>query len=670
MKKIFTFWEPRDQMPEYIKLCIETWKKYLPDYEVVILDYSNYEDWIGKDCYDKSLITNFSLPKQTHAIRAAVLNKHGGIWMDADTIILSGDVKKLFEYNNEFLIIGKRIAFLSSVKNSTITKDWMEECQKRINNYKKLKNNRESVKELDVWHYLGNGIINDMLNNLDKYKVTILDHSKLFADPEIYFYPKLKTNEAYVRFNFKESHAKYVIDRCKIILLHNSWTPKEYKTMPKEEFLQTNCTLANILSYALYKEESYFMVNFQKILKIEENLQKLKNELEIYELRDLYKQRQNNIIDKLKKEVKSRKLRVCFLVQETQKWNAQYIYDKMVKSDIFEPFVLVTPLKNEMYRNSYQHCVEFFKNCCNNIELGYDEINKNYIDIKEFKPDIIFYQQLYDLHALQNATYASNFAICYYFPYAIGDSPNAPTFHYERFFIALKKYFIFSKQDMEEIIQYNYKDNNFSITGHPKLDIYNNYDNKNNKKNFVIYAPHHSIVATKLWWSTFPWSGKYILEWAKFHPEFKWVFKPHPRLKTSLVQSKIMSEEEIEEYYNEWEKIGTYQNDDYFDIFMNSKCLITDCGSFLTEYLPTEQPVIHLRNPKAQHYTATNKLIMDSYYKAYNTIELEEWLDRILIKQEDPKKSERLDILRTLDINTSASDKIIDEIKIDLNIIL
>ena len=82
MKKIFTFWEPKDAMPAYIKLCIETWKKYLPDYEVVILDYSNYEDWIGKDCYDSSLRTNFSLPKQADAIRAAVLNKHGGIgWM-------------------------------------------------------------------------------------------------------------------------------------------------------------------------------------------------------------------------------------------------------------------------------------------------------------------------------------------------------------------------------------------------------------------------------------------------------------------------------------------------------------------------------------------------------------------------------------------------------------
>lgn len=139
MKKIFTFWEPKDAMPAYIKLCIETWKKYLPDYEVVILDYSNYEDWIGKDCYDSSLRTNFSLPKQADAIRAAVLNLHGGLWFDADTIILSPEVKDLFSQNTEFTIISRHIAVLSSIKNSTIANHWMSECQTRIKNYKNIK---------------------------------------------------------------------------------------------------------------------------------------------------------------------------------------------------------------------------------------------------------------------------------------------------------------------------------------------------------------------------------------------------------------------------------------------------------------------------------------------------------------------------------------------------
>ena len=37
-KQIFTFWEPKDRMPEYLQLCIETWKKFLPDYKINILD--------------------------------------------------------------------------------------------------------------------------------------------------------------------------------------------------------------------------------------------------------------------------------------------------------------------------------------------------------------------------------------------------------------------------------------------------------------------------------------------------------------------------------------------------------------------------------------------------------------------------------------------------------
>lgn len=56
------------------------------------------------------------------------------------------------------------------------------------------------------------------------------------------------------------------------------------------------------------------------------------------------------------------KLRVCFFVQETQKWNAQSLYDKMAKSNIFEPFILVSPmLDGNSNRNSYKDCIKFFK---------------------------------------------------------------------------------------------------------------------------------------------------------------------------------------------------------------------------------------------------------------------------------------------------------------------
>ena len=61
VKRIFTFWEPKENIPGYISLCIETWKKFLPDYEIVILDYSNLDEWIGKNYFDRSLYKNFLL---------------------------------------------------------------------------------------------------------------------------------------------------------------------------------------------------------------------------------------------------------------------------------------------------------------------------------------------------------------------------------------------------------------------------------------------------------------------------------------------------------------------------------------------------------------------------------------------------------------------------------
>ena len=123
-----------------------------------------------------------------------------------------------------------------------------------------------------------------------------------------------------------------------------------------------------------------------------------------------YKHKHEKVINHLKEELKHRKLRVCFLVSETQKWNAQSIYDSMEKSNIFEPFVLVTKVKSTKFYNSLEYTINWFKKLCKNVECGYDTKKNEYIDIKKFKPDIIFYQQPVDLSKNQDAKYASDFS--------------------------------------------------------------------------------------------------------------------------------------------------------------------------------------------------------------------------------------------------------------------
>ena len=59
---IFTFWEPKDKMPAYIKLSMQTWEKFLPEYDINVIDYSNLNEYLGENYFDEILFKDFSLP--------------------------------------------------------------------------------------------------------------------------------------------------------------------------------------------------------------------------------------------------------------------------------------------------------------------------------------------------------------------------------------------------------------------------------------------------------------------------------------------------------------------------------------------------------------------------------------------------------------------------------
>lgn len=264
-KRIFAFWEPKENIPPYLQLCMKTWKKFLPEYEIVILDYSNLENWLGKDFYPNTLYEHFSLPIQADAIRCAILNKYGGIWLDVDTIITSSNVKELFNIDSQFILIQKHIGFIVAKKNANILEYW----QKNI--YKNLKlaqlfynaNTPQWIKfflkkffsrKFLTWDCLGNGIINKKLRTKNKKVFYKIKRDEIYALPEVIYKKKHNLqnslSENYIDFYFNANHADEILPQNKgIICLHNSWTPQEYKQMSKEEFLQCSNTLTNIYIY-------------------------------------------------------------------------------------------------------------------------------------------------------------------------------------------------------------------------------------------------------------------------------------------------------------------------------------------------------------------------------------------------------------------------------------
>ncbi len=348
---------------------------------------------------------------------------------------------------------------------------------------------------------------------------------------------------------------------------------------------------------------------------------------------NLVRIRYKKLLSKLKEKLGHEKIKVVFYVSENAKWGYQSLFELMLTSSIFEPKVV-------LYNNLEENTI-FFTSQGINTEYAY--IENKHISLKKFNPDIVFYEQPWEVPSINKPYKVSKFALCVYVPYGIANNPNALK-NCSFFISTLWKNFIAHDCMIEpysKIVQ-NAKEI-FEVTGHPKLDVYNNYQEVQHTKQTIIYAPHFSVLKSMLGFSTFEWSGRFMLEFAKSHQEINWIFKPHPRLKKHFVDIGYMNTQEINSYFAEWEKIGkVYLNGNYFDLFKNSDGVITDCGSFLIEYFFTKKPLLHLISSHSAPHSRLNRIVSDNYYKIHNKTSLETYLNEIIIKKNDFMKTQRI----------------------------
>lgn len=374
------------------------------------------------------------------------------------------------------------------------------------------------------------------------------------------------------------------------------------------------------------------------------------------------------IANRYKKHIKKlrsidRKVRICFYVTENQKWKSQALFDELKKNDLFDVFAVFAPRTRQrsLTKEAIKEELDFFNKKLEPIFLGYDVTNNEYKSLKDYQPDVVFYSQPWDLPKINMVENVSKYALTCYIPYAVAEAitpmlHNVYSFHY----LLWRHYTVHELINDEYNKSIPYLANNLKAVGYPVLDDIIRKPVSSQEPFYddcVIYAPHCSLEKHPwLRYGTFDWNGIYILEYAKQHPEFNWVFKPHPDFRSSVIDNKLMTEKEIDEYFAEWNKLGTvYNKGDYIDLFKKSKCMVTDCGSFLTEYFVTRKPLIHLRNTITTDFNELNDVIKESYYKAYNLSELQNLFISVLENNEDIKKQERIALFSKLDFDKSNS---------------
>lgn len=405
---------------------------------------------------------------------------------------------------------------------------------------------------------------------------------------------------------------------------------------------------------------------------------------------DYIKKNQKEVLKKLRNK---KPLNVLFYVYDESKWKSQSVYDLMEKDDRFNPFIVVTKNcapkgnANEQTIDDIKKCYEFFENKGMKVKYGYDITGRilqktslsaisssvttedgGFIPFEMFAPDIIIYSHPWYVYKTQGPVVCSKFALTYYIPYFI---PASEQWHEYglRFHQYIYKHYVptdlvkeFYSKNMQN------KGKSLRVVGHPILDEYLKKEKSLDSKtaSSIIYAPHWTVCGNNLRFGTFDWSGYKILEFAKSHPELNWIFRPHPLLYNFVITSGFMKREEIDQYYDEWKSFAVYSDGgDYIDLFKQSYAMITDCGSFLTEYFVSENPLIHLVSDKFIPNQTISE-IDKTYYTACTPEELSKHLKDVILDRHDYKKNDRIKLLELLKLRgSSCSEKIINDILSD-----
>ena len=381
---------------------------------------------------------------------------------------------------------------------------------------------------------------------------------------------------------------------------------------------------------------------------------------------------------KKKRASKIRKIKVGFFVSEIAKWKGQSLYELMEKSDRYVPIILVYPTKVEarldvltQHKNTNEK-IQYFRQHKMNVQSIWVIDTQKCISLGDLDIDLVFYQQPWDIPPAPSPKRFAFQALSFYFPYYMVNYYNIDlemklTLHHTVFrYILLNNYQVQLYKNTYSPWTYAGK---LVGLGHPITDKISIIQQQNQDKNYVIYAPHFTFPVTnvkrEVYYSTFLETGRFILGYAKRHPEINWIFKPHPRLRRELVETQVWTKQEVDEYYAEWETLGkSCYTSDYIELFIESKAMITDCGSFLTEYSCTGNPLIHLVPGKrpSEPNPALEKLF-DTFYEAPDNKVLATLLESIVENNEDPKKEERMKKLQGSGLlNNPSSKNILDYI--------
>ncbi len=367
--------------------------------------------------------------------------------------------------------------------------------------------------------------------------------------------------------------------------------------------------------------------------------------------------------------LKGKKIRVAFYVIEVFQYAS--IYENMLKSDFFEPFIVVVPdvMRKDISISCMKTSYASLKSKYENVYMGYDEDKSKYIDFSD-KLDIVFFGNPY--HALVDSYHfiwhmlKKNILTCYqnygYNTVLWGREHicNLP------FYNSCWRVFADSKESLDDLIEHQpRRAENAWLSGYCKMDKLAGVQLLPNERKQILLCPHHTLNFDALQLSNFLKYSDFFLKLPEKYPQIDFIFRPHQLLRYNL--AKHWSEERAQAYFD---KITSFPNvkydvgQDYFQTFANSDAMIHDCGSFTAEYLFTGKPCCYMLKNKEEIdnlFLPIGQKCLENYYQAFSEDDICRFIDDVILGGNDSLKQQREEFSDYLKLNYPQVGKKITE---------
>lgn len=245
-KTIHYCWFGRGKKPKIAKKCIKSWKKYLPDYEIIEWNEDNFD--INSNLYVKQAYEAKKYAFVTDYVRLYALYNYGGIYMDTDVEVIK-PLDKFLKYDaftgfesEQFCVTG----IIASKKQNLMIYEFL----KPYNNIKFL-NENGTINQTTNTSMMTN-ICKDYGVNLNNKQQTV---NTLEIFPKTYFCP----------LNFNSIESNLSDNTYTIHHFAGSWLGKEVqdKIKKQKKYQRRKLFLCKFMS----ERNAYIILDFKWILR-------------------------------------------------------------------------------------------------------------------------------------------------------------------------------------------------------------------------------------------------------------------------------------------------------------------------------------------------------------------------------------------------------------------